>query len=210
MSELNKFFIIIINIMSKYYIFYSELCKYCEEFLTELHKKNLDLYRSFDKICIDNKNIKIPQYVKEVPSIIIPINGKNNLLAGNAAFNWLKQLKSASIPGSASTESSSAGPSEYDPYTMSGFSDNYGYYDKNETTAFNNLDNIGKISSDERFSLINNPQQMLSEPPRDDDLKSNNKLKEDSAKRKMEDLMAQRNRDVKPMPQRVGGVGPTM
>ena len=56
--------------MSKqdYVLFYSSRCLHSKEFLQLLYKDS-DLNQKFTKVNIDNKNIKIPPYVKAVPTI---------------------------------------------------------------------------------------------------------------------------------------------
>jgi len=62
---------------SEYILFYSNKCLHCKELLTLLYK-DVELNQKFTKINIDNNGIKIPPYVKAVPSAIITINGKQN------------------------------------------------------------------------------------------------------------------------------------
>ena len=58
-----------------YILFYSNKCLHSKEFLNLLHK-DVQLNQKFTKINIDNPNIKIPPYIKSVPSAIITSNGQ--------------------------------------------------------------------------------------------------------------------------------------
>lgn len=70
--------------------YFSKTCQYCHQFMQELNKYP-NLYNRFSKICVDNN--KIPSYVKEVPTLILPYNGQNRLLSGpSAVFGWLKDM----------------------------------------------------------------------------------------------------------------------
>jgi hypothetical protein len=107
---------------SEYILFYSNKCLHCKELLTLLYK-DVELNQKFTKINIDNTGIKIPPYVKAVPSAIITNNGQPNLMVGNAIFKWFNQRHSKTIE----TQSIS----DWDPQTMSGFSDGFSYLENN-------------------------------------------------------------------------------
>ena len=67
---------------SDYVLFYSNKCLHSKELLNLLYK-DVQLNQKFTKINIDNPNIKIPPYVKAVPTAIISVNGKPNFISRN-------------------------------------------------------------------------------------------------------------------------------
>jgi hypothetical protein len=68
-------------------LFYSNNCSFCKSFLAELYKSPInDIIR---KICVDKDNIKIPQFITSVPTLII--KGINRPLVGDQASAWLQQ-----------------------------------------------------------------------------------------------------------------------
>lgn len=111
--------------MSKqdYVLFYSSRCLHSKEFMQLLHK-DPDLNQKFTKVNIDNKNIKIPPYIKAVPTIIVQDSGKPNLLVGSAIFDWYNSIHKKNI------ESNSI--QDWDPCTMTGYSDGFSYLENSD------------------------------------------------------------------------------
>jgi len=103
---------------SDYILFYSNKCLHSKELLNLLYK-DVELNQKFTKINIDNSNIKLPPYVKSVPTAIIPNNGSPSLLVGSAIFKWYNQ-RHAKVVESQSIQ-------DWDPQTMSGYSDGFSY-----------------------------------------------------------------------------------
>lgn len=103
---------------SDYILFYSNKCLHSKELLNLLYKDN-ELNQKFTKINIDNSNIKIPPYVKAVPTAIITNNGEPTLLVGSNIFKWYNQ-NHAKIVESQTIQ-------DWDPLTMSGYSDGFSY-----------------------------------------------------------------------------------
>lgn len=104
-----------------YLFFYSDKCIHCKDFL-QLLLRDQPLFKKFIKINIENNNIKIPQYIKSVPSIIIPINGTPTVLVGTKAFKWYQEIHKETVKSNSIKD--------WDPMTMSGYSDGYSYLDK--------------------------------------------------------------------------------
>ena len=73
-------------------LFYSKDCVHCRKFGQMLYKlPNID--SRFIKISVDVRNIKLPSYVKEVPTIVVFDDFKNkHILNGSKAFEWLNQF----------------------------------------------------------------------------------------------------------------------
>ena len=103
---------------SDYILFYSNKCLHSKELLNLLNK-DVQLNQKFTKINIDNPNIKIPPYVKSVPTAIITVGGKPNLMVGSGIFKWYNQIHAKAV------EEQSI--QDWDPCAMSGYSDGFSY-----------------------------------------------------------------------------------
>ena len=128
------------NPQSKYMLFYSNNCIHSREFINQLYK-NQPVYNAFIKIDVQNTKVNIPKCVKAVPTIIIKsVNASPQVFTGDEVFKWYNQLLSRLQQASAAP--TQQGPSsnlgngtakslgsilDYDPCTMSGFSDNFAY-----------------------------------------------------------------------------------
>lgn len=104
----------------EYLLFYSNKCLHSKEFLTIL-TKDVQLNKKFTKVNIDNKNIKLPPYIKAVPSAIITINGNPQLLVGSSIFKWYNETHKQTIQQQEILD--------WDPTTMTGYSDGFSYLD---------------------------------------------------------------------------------
>lgn len=105
-----------------YLLFYSNKCLHSKDFLTIL-SKDVKLNQKFTKINIDNKSIKLPPYVKAVPSAIITVNGQPQLLVGTAIFKWYAETHKKVV---AQQEEKIL---DWDPMAMTGYSDGFSYLD---------------------------------------------------------------------------------
>ena len=103
---------------SDYVLFYSNKCLHSKELLNLLYK-DPELNQKFTKVNIDNANIKLPPYVKAVPSAIISVDGKPTLMVGNSIFKWYNQRHTKVVQ--------SQSIQDWDPHTMSGYSDGFSY-----------------------------------------------------------------------------------
>lgn len=108
---------------NEYILFYSNRCLHSKELLTLLYK-DVEINQKFTKINIDNSNIKIPPYVKSVPTAIIPHNGKQTLMVGSDIFKWYNQKHTKAVE--------TQGIQDWDPATMSGYSDGFSYLSNND------------------------------------------------------------------------------
>lgn len=104
-------------------LFYSNKCIHSKEFLNMLYK-DTNLNNMTTKVNVDNPNIKLPPYVKSVPSLIINENNKPNLLVGKKIFDWYNQKHKQNI--------SNESIMEWDPMTMSGYSDGFSYLESDD------------------------------------------------------------------------------
>lgn len=130
---------------SDYILFYSNKCLHSKELLGLLIK-DVELNQKFTKINIDNANIKIPPYVKSVPTAIITINGKPNLLVGSNIFKWYNTLHTKVVE--------SQNIQDWDPHTMTGYSDGFSYLSSSEDVMKKSFsfvsDNNSIITPDEK------------------------------------------------------------
>jgi len=127
-----------------YVLFYSNKCLHSKELLSLL-VKDVSLNQKFTKINVDNANIKLPAYIKSVPTAIITINGRPNILVGSNIFKWYQETHKKVV------ESQSI--LDWDPHTMSGYSDGFSYISTNDVMkkSFAFLDdNNAIITPDEK------------------------------------------------------------
>ena len=134
-----------------YVLFYSNKCLHSKELLNLLYK-DVDLNQKFTKINIDNPNIKIPPYLKSVPTAIITTNGKPNLLVGSSIFKWYNQTHSKKIE--------TAGIQDWDPHAMSGYSDGFSYIEKEDVLkkSFSFLNDNSAIVTPDESNYTNNSE----------------------------------------------------
>lgn len=207
------------NRQNNYIIFLSRKCRYCEEFLNELYRNDIGLYRKFVKIDVENREIRLPKYVKEVPTIIVPINGKNSLLSGNDVFKWLdaisktkiqkqhdQQMNNPMVSMDGNPMGNQTGIKDFDPVSTS-FSDNFSLITDNKN-GYTLLD--GNMGLPKDFSFVDsrlNASNNLNANVQDYGNLTHNqdKIKEESSKRLLEDIQAQRDRDVPVQSSRIGG-----
>lgn len=72
--------------MSKSVLFYSNKCKHSLKAIELIKKNNINI----NLVSIDNKNIKLPTFLKVVPTIIE--EGSNSPLEGEFVFKWLQRF----------------------------------------------------------------------------------------------------------------------
>ena len=119
---------------TEYLLFYSKNCIYCTDLMNKLYK-NQNLYKKFILINVNNKNIKIPPFVKSVPSILVTEGNNRDLLVGSQVFDWLKNKTEVEVDKSIGN---------WDPVTMSGYSDSFSYLDEGNTAMEKNYSFLGK------------------------------------------------------------------
>ena len=160
---------------NEYLLFYSKKCIYSTDLINKLYK-NQDLYRKFILINVNNKKFKIPSFVKSVPSMLITENGNRELLVGSQVFDWLKNN---------TVKVENKGIEDWDPVTMSGYSDSFSYLE-NDTSAMQ-----------KNYSFLGNKQEKINTPSEGSNVKNNQsnvtKSKTDMA---YEKLLASRRSDT--------------
>lgn len=127
-------------------LFYSNKCIHSKEFLTLLHKDS-SLNNQTTKVNVDNPNIKLPPYIKSVPSLIINENNKPNLLVGRKIFDWYNQQHKQNI--------SKDSIMDWDPCTMSGYSDGFSYLESDDVMkkSYSFIDSNDKINTPDESSF---------------------------------------------------------
>jgi hypothetical protein len=79
--------------MNKHIIFFSDRCIHCSNLLTTIKKKCIE--DKFKYINVGDPNIKIPDIITSVPTLIV--QGINKLLIGKEVFTWLNSQQFMNI-----------------------------------------------------------------------------------------------------------------
>lgn len=171
--------------MSKenYVLFYSSRCLHSKEFMQLLYKDS-DLNQKFTKVNIDNKNIKIPPYIKAVPSIIVQEGGQPSLLVGSKIFDWYNNMHKQNV-----VENSIQ---DWDPCTMTGYSDGFSYLENSDVMK-------------KSYSFLSDSNNSIATPDEKNygqDQKSSNQPKS-KLDMDYENFMNSRSNDVPAAPQRL-------
>jgi len=166
-----------------YILFYSNRCLHSKELLNLLHK-DVELNQKFTKINIDNSNIKIPPYIKSVPSAIIPNNGQPSLMVGKEIFNWYNKLHTKNVE--------SQGIQDWDPLTMTGYSDGFSYLTESDVMKKN-------------FSFLSDSETIITPDEKNYSNESSSNKNEPKTKldNDYESFMSRRSNDVPAAPPRL-------
>lgn len=135
---------------NEHILFYSNKCNHSKELLVLL-TKDPELNKQFIKINIDTRGVKIPPYIKSVPSAIIPINGNPSLLVGVNIFKWYDENHKKNVISNTIMD--------YDPMGMTGYSDNFSFLDAASAPlkkAFSFVDETFGISTPDASSFVDN------------------------------------------------------
>jgi len=191
-------------------LFYSNNCIHSREFINQLYKTPA-IYSSFIKIDVQNTKVNIPKCVKAVPTIIIKsVNTSPQVFTGDEVFKWYNQLMSrlqksdpSKGPAPASnlgngTAKSLGGISDYDPCTMSGFSDGFAYLE-DKTVQSNPIEHQFEFLGRSMHPVENMAQMQTQVGGKKSD-EDKNGLAGD-----YERLMAQRSMDIPQPPERKTG-----
>jgi len=196
------------NIQNFILFYSSKQSEPCNEFIRELYK-NIDLYKKFIKVDVMSTSVKIPSYIKEVPSIVIQTEKGSVLHTGDKAFEWLMN-NSTQVKGQGQGQGQGQGKGqgqgqgqgqgkvenggiqEYDPFGMSGFSDGFSYIGTDNPQAL-----------DKSYEFINKNSDTKISTPTEDNLMKDDKVRGEASERLIEDLKAARERDIRPAIKRV-------
>lgn len=157
----------------KYILYYSNQCKHSKDIINIITQYNISNNFSL----LDISTIDIPNYIKSVPSLIIPKgDGEADLLVGSNLFKWIntnflnkqsnsnetvnhnsnekKQINHDELNKKAQQQLSNDTKkdiSDFEPSTMKGFSDNFSFISDNGPIDhnFSFLDsNIGPVNNE--------------------------------------------------------------
>ena len=165
--------------MSSSILFYSNKCKHSKKAIEIINSNNINIRL----ISIDSKDIKLPSFLKVVPTIIE--QGLDQPLEGDFVFKWLDKYKSKK-PSHLEVSNKSKEVSSIQPFfsnEMSGYSDGYSY-----------LNN--QVPMNHSFEFLNansNSTNKISSSNTDSNATSH---KEDEFNKQYEQLMAQRRSEV--------------
>ena len=159
-------------------LFFSKHCDHSKDFYGKLMNTEFD--NKFVKICVDNKNYKIPSFINKVPTIIVP--DSNTPLTGQNVFEWLDMVIKRKESNSLQNNQQNNG--EVNPFSgeMCGLSDQYSL-----------LDNANNSQFERVFSFINNNNEHINTPVAEGS--SSDKIK-DSTDTAYDRLVASRNMDM--------------
>ena len=166
--------------MSKetYILFHSNKCLHSKEFLQLLYK-DVELNQKVTKVNIDNQNIKVPPYVKAVPTLIITENQKPSLLVGSKIFDWYKTIHKKSAEANSIQD--------WDPSTMTGYSDGFSYLENSDVMK-------------KSFSFLEDEDKIMTPDEKNYGESSNNNEPKSQLDNDYEKFMSNRSNDV-PAPQ---------
>jgi hypothetical protein len=192
--------------MSGNICFYSNQCKVCKAFFSEL--ANTPFKNDFNFVCVDTTpRNRLPGYLKKVPTIVV--QGEGEPLVGNEAINWLwirkmqdprmnaqeqsKHNSQGNSGNGAQSESAEMGLGFWNPLEMGSSGDSYSFLDQDTSVEGN-----GGYTMAQNFEFIGSgapggqgrPRETMAVPaPK----KSN---KEQQFDAEMERYMAMRNQGV--------------
>ena len=165
--------------MSSSILFYSNKCKHSRKALEIINANNINIRL----ISIDSKNVKLPSFLKVVPTIIE--QGLDQPLEGDFVFKWLDKFKSKK-PQHLEAPNKPKEPSSIQPFfsnEMSGYSDGYSYLN-NEAPMNHSFEFLnGNANSANKIGTSNTNSNTTSQ-------------KEDEFNKQYEQLMAQRRAEV--------------
>ena len=142
--------------MSSNICFYSNQCKVCKAFFSEL--ANTPFKNDFKFVCVDTTpRNRLPGYLKKVPTIVV--QGEGDPLVGNEAINWLwiKKMQDPRMNnnqqqiggqgqgqgqgqghnGGGQSESSEMGLGFWNPLEMGSAGDSYSFLDQDTSVEGN-------------------------------------------------------------------------
>lgn len=189
----------------RYILFYSKQCKYSREFLVQLYK-HPELFKKFSMIDVNNKGIKLPSSIQSVPTIIVPGIHKEDIHTGPQALSWLEMV-SSSLNNTSQQQSQQqqsqegqiqptpGGIEDYDPSAMSGFSDSFTLLDNGGNAI---LDQSGGSLLGKNFQSLSGLGMPIAPSVSNDGVTDSDKLREEASKKALNELQAQRERDIPP------------
>lgn len=191
-------------------LYYSNRCKHSNDILKIIQANNL--INNFSLIDISQN--QVPNYIKSVPSLLIPKgNGEADLLVGSNLFKWInnsflnkqgsqqqnyihesngkKQINHEELNKQAASnlaKNEKKDISDYEPGTMNGFSDNFSFLSDNGPIDHN----FSFLGGDN--SIPGNKQLPFESKQSDSDV--NNPQKKNEMDKAYEQMMSSRTNDA--------------
>ena len=151
--------------MSKNTCFYSNRCKVCEAFITEIAQTSYK--HEFQYVCVDpgpnGARPRLPGFLKKVPTLIV--SGEDQPLVGSEAVNWLwtrrmkdNQQQQSTVGGGGGADSSVSNGGDtmdmafWNPLEMGGMSDSYSFIDQDTSVEGN-----GGMRIAQNFEFLGGP-----------------------------------------------------
>lgn len=199
--------------MSGNICFYSNQCKVCKAFFSEL--ATTPFKNEFNFVCVDTTpRNRLPGYLKKVPTIVV--QGEGEPLVGNEAINWLwikkmqdprmnnQQQASGQEQGNArggQQEPSEMGLGFWNPLEMGSAGDSYSFIDQDTSVAgdggYTMAQNFEFIGGGATGGGQGRPRETMAIPA------PKKSAKESQFDAEMERYMAMRNQGVPQMPKRL-------
>lgn len=122
--------------MSNEYIFFYSNYDNNSKLLKDRLIKNYQLYKNFHCININDRRLKIPKFITHIPALLVTENGQTEVLFEPDASNWVRSKSEMQAQPQAQTQQQGGqtqqthmgggpGINEWDPSSMSGFSDSF-------------------------------------------------------------------------------------
>jgi len=147
---------------NKNFLFFSKYCIHSRQ-LCQFLDKHFDYKQMFIPICVDVKGIKLPWFVKTVPTIVISQGGKYEWHSGENAFGWFKgrmkqQSSNNSQPGA--TKDNPRGIADYEEGLIgSNMSGSFSFLEDDQSTDI--IQNFAFLSNDNSAIKITNGSSLF-------------------------------------------------
>lgn len=136
--------------MDKNILFYSNFCNHSKELLRNINQNPIK--NSLIFVCVDDRNIQIPPFIKVVPTIYLTNN--KSILTNNEITNWINQH------GKQESEDILA----YNGSNMSSLSTNFSFLEEGNDLISNQYTFINQTES------INTPKELNSDNSQNSEL----------------------------------------
>ena len=184
-------------------LFFSKQCGHSCDFLKALSSIP-DLYNKFQKIDVQTRNIRLPNYVNEVPTIVVPGQNKSQMYVGDDVFRWLdnfmqrqRSSQTRQPQHQQQQQQQRVGLNAFDPGNFSG-----SFADINDNQLTGNGTSGGSFSP-----LDNQDYGFPKNVPGDGNNPGGSGSKSEQSTVALDQLRAQRDKEIPQAQSRVGGDG---
>ncbi len=135
-----------------YMLYFSNKCLHSKELLNLL-SKDASLNEKILKVNVDLRNVQIPPYVKSVPTMVMVVNQSAQMMVGTQIFQWYESMHKKAV--------SSQQILDWDPWTMSGYSDGFSYLQDSgiDKKSFSGIDENFRIHAPEEGSFVSDKKE---------------------------------------------------